>query len=34
MKSEGLDYSERLTLLDIVTYPHPVADVLDAAYDM
>jgi superfamily II RNA helicase len=34
MKSEGLDYEERMALLDHVTYPRPLADVLEAAYDM
>ncbi len=34
MKSEGIDYEERLLLLEDVTYPRPLADVLDAAYDM
>jgi hypothetical protein len=34
MKSEGLDYEERMSLLDHVTYPMPLADVLGAAYDM
>ncbi len=33
MKSEGLDYSERMSLLDQVTYPMPLADVLEVAYD-
>ena len=33
-KSEGLDYTERMNLLDAVTYPRPLADVLEAAYDM
>jgi hypothetical protein len=34
MKSEGIDYAERQLLLEDVTYPRPLADVLDAAYDM
>jgi superfamily II RNA helicase len=34
MKSEGIEYSERMALLDDVTYPRPLADVLEAAYDM
>ena len=33
MKSEGLDYNERMSLLDQVTYPMPMADVLEVAYD-
>jgi superfamily II RNA helicase len=34
MKADGVAYEERLELLDDVTYPKPLADVLDAAYDM
>jgi superfamily II RNA helicase len=34
MKSEGLDYEERMALLEDVTYPRPLADVLEAAYDL
>ncbi len=34
MKSEGIDYEERMSLLEDVTYPRPLADVLDAAYEM
>lgn len=33
MKAEGLDYEERMTLLDDVTYPRPLADLLETAYD-
>jgi superfamily II RNA helicase len=33
MKSEGLDYNERMSLLDQVTYAMPMADVLEVAYD-
>ncbi|MBV9450940.1 MAG: DUF3516 domain-containing protein [Streptosporangiaceae bacterium] len=33
MKSEGLEYNERMSLLDQVTYPMPMADVLEVAYD-
>src|SRR6202453_1596045 len=34
MKMEGIEYEERMALLDDVTYPRPLADVLDAAYNM
>jgi superfamily II RNA helicase len=32
MKAEGVDYETRLELLDDVTYPKPLEDVLEAAY--
>jgi hypothetical protein len=32
MKAEGIDYDARLELLDRVTYPQPLADLLEAAY--
>jgi len=34
MKADGVGYEERLELLDDVTYPQPLADVLEAAYDI
>jgi hypothetical protein len=34
MKADGVAYEERLELLDGVTYPKPLADVLEAAYDI
>jgi superfamily II RNA helicase len=34
MKADGIEYEERLELLDDVTYPRPQADLLEAAYDM
>jgi superfamily II RNA helicase len=34
MKADGVAYEERLELLDDVTYPRPLDDVLDAAYDI
>ncbi len=34
MKAEGLDYETRMGLLEDVSYPRPLADLLDAAYDM
>ena len=33
MKSEGIEYDERLELLDEVTYPRPLAELLEAAYE-
>ena len=34
MKADGVDYETRLELLDSVTYPKPLADLLDGAYDI
>ena len=34
MKAEGIEYEERLELLDSVTYPRPQADLLEAAYNI
>src|SRR5713101_5195547 len=34
MKADGVDYETRLDLLDSVTYPKPLADRLDGAYDI
>jgi superfamily II RNA helicase len=34
MKADGVDYETRLELLDSVTYPKPLADLLDAAYEI
>ncbi|HUY45526.1 MAG TPA: DUF3516 domain-containing protein [Streptosporangiaceae bacterium] len=34
MKADGVDYETRLELLDSVSYPKPLGDLLDAAYDM
>jgi hypothetical protein len=34
MKADGVEYEERMELLDGVTYPKPLADVLDGAYDI
>src|SRR3984885_4680285 len=34
MKADGVAYEERMELLDGVTYPKPLTDVLDAAYDI
>jgi hypothetical protein len=34
MKADGLDYEERMARLDDVTWPQPLADLLDAAYDV
>jgi len=34
MKADGIEYEERMDLLDSVTYPKPLAELLDAAYDI
>ncbi|MGO8961367.1 MAG: DEAD/DEAH box helicase [Streptosporangiaceae bacterium] len=34
MKAEGIEYEERMDLLEAVTYPRPQADLLEAAYDI
>jgi superfamily II RNA helicase len=34
MKADGVGYEERLELLDDVTYPQPLADLLDGAYEI
>ncbi len=34
MKADGVDYETRLDLLDSVTYPKPLAELLDAAYEI
>ena len=34
MKAEGIDYEERMELLEEVTHPRPLAELLDAAYEM
>jgi superfamily II RNA helicase len=33
MKADGLDYDERTALLEDVTYPKPLAELLDAAFE-
>ena len=33
MKAEGIDYDRRMELLEEVTYPKPLAELLDAAYE-
>jgi superfamily II RNA helicase len=33
MKSEGIEYEERMQLLEDVTYPQPLKELLDAAYE-
>jgi superfamily II RNA helicase len=32
MKADGIEFDERMELLDHVTYPRPLADLLDGAY--
>jgi superfamily II RNA helicase len=34
MKADGVDYDTRMDLLESVSYPKPLADLLEAAYDM
>jgi superfamily II RNA helicase len=34
MKAEGIEYEARLELLEDVTHPKPLAELLDAAYEM
>ena len=34
MKAEGIEYEERMELLDDVTYPKPLEELLDAAFEM
>jgi superfamily II RNA helicase len=33
MKAEGIDYEERMELLEEVTHPRPLADLLEVAYE-
>jgi superfamily II RNA helicase len=34
MKADGIEYEERMDLLDSVTYPMPLADLLEGAYEI
>jgi len=34
MKADGIEYDERMELLESVTYPQPLADLLQAAYEI
>ena len=34
MKADGVEYEERMELLESVTYPRPLAELLEAAYEM
>ena len=34
MKADGVEYEERMELLDNVTYPKPLEDLLDGAYEI
>ncbi len=34
MKAEGIEYDERMDLLEAVTYPRPLTDLLEAAYNI
>lgn len=33
MKAEGMDYNERMAELDTITYPQPLADLLEQAFE-
>jgi superfamily II RNA helicase len=33
MKADGIEYEERMELLDDITYPQPLGELLDAAYE-
>jgi len=33
MKADGVEYEERITRLDDITYPRPLADLLEAAFE-
>src|SRR6202034_2118625 len=34
MKADGIEYDERMDLLESVSYPMPLADLLEGAYDI
>ncbi|MGE2732027.1 DEAD/DEAH box helicase [Mycolicibacterium vaccae] len=34
MKADGIEYDERIELLDDVTYPRPLAELLESAFDV
>jgi superfamily II RNA helicase len=34
MKADGIDYDERIELLDAITYPQPLAELLEAAFEI
>ncbi len=34
MKADGIEYDERMDLLESVTYPRPLADLLEGAYEI
>jgi superfamily II RNA helicase len=34
MKAEGIEYEERMALLEDITWPKPLADLLEGAYDI
>ena len=34
MKADGIEYDERMTLLDEVTWPQPLAELLTATYEI
>ena len=34
MKADGIEYEERMALLDEVTWPQPLAELLEATYEI
>ena len=34
MKADGIEYDERMALLDEVTWPQPLAELLEATYEI
>ena len=34
MKADGVEYDERMALLDEVTWPQPLAELLEATYEI
>jgi superfamily II RNA helicase len=34
MKADGIEYEERMTLLDQITWPQPLAELLEATYEL
>ena len=34
MKAEGIEYEERMELLEEVSYPKPLAELLEAAFEI
>ena len=34
MKADGIEYDERIILLDAITWPQPLAELLEATYEI